>query len=349
MKSLHYISQAHENVSTAQEKPSMDIEHILRSLNARNLGFVRTLTNNIKLKKYLNFLNSLLALWRMPAEEIVILQYPSQSRIKQLYNRARAKGNKIILLVHDIDELRGCVGDHSGILTHILSDADVVILHTEKMKEWYEEKFHPVNHPVVLGIFDYLLPEIAKENDHHHIIDEKSENSGFKIVFAGNLRKSPFIYSLPEHDSVKFFLHGPGIDKMRLPEHVTYKGVASPDDIISQLRNYDFGLIWDGEIIDGCSGAWGEYLQFNAPYKASSYLTSGIPLIVWDKMGLKDFVEDNKIGICVNSLDDIPERLSQMSSAEYAEMKENAHAISKKMRAGYFSTTAITKAVDMLK
>ncbi len=257
----------------------------------------------------------------------------------------REKENKIIFLVHDIDKLRG---QNNRAYSYILEDADADMLHTEKMKKWYEEKYHPENAPVVLGIFDYLFPgetDGAKEDRH---ADKVNDDAEYRIVFAGNLGKSQFIYSLPESDKVRFYIYGPGIDTGRLAPHVSYKGVVSPDEIISLLPAYDFGLVWDGDSIDECSGAWGEYLKVNAPFKASSYLTSGIPVIVWNEMGLKDFVEANKVGISVGSLAEIPARLSQISAAEYAEMKENARAISKRMRSGYYSEQAISKAVELL-
>ncbi|MDE6341146.1 MAG: hypothetical protein K2K93_02415 [Muribaculaceae bacterium] len=345
MKKLHFISQAYVTMANATEKPSMDIDRILKKTGASDLGVGTLLVRFAKEKFFLSYLSYLMAKWRMPSDQIVILQFPFQYRIKQLYEHARAKGNKIIFLVHDIDELRG---QNNRPYSYILQDADAVILHTGKMKKWYEEKYHPVNPPVVLGIFDYLLPGETVRPKEDPQADKASDDAGYKIVFAGNLGKSPFIYSLPESEKVSFYLYGPGIDAGRLSPHISYKGVVSPDEIISLLPAYDFGLVWDGDSINECSGAWGEYLKVNAPFKASSYLTSGIPVIVWDEMGLKDFVEANKVGISVKSLNEIPERLSQISAAEYAEMKENARAVSKKMRSGYYSGKAISEAVELL-
>ena len=58
-----------------------------------------------------------------------------------------------------------------------------------------------------------------------------------------------------------------------------------------------FGLVWDGMSSETCKGSFGEYLRINNPHKTSLYLASGIPVIIWSKAALAEFIEKNKCGI----------------------------------------------------
>ncbi|NRO11242.1 Beta-1,6-galactofuranosyltransferase WbbI [Lactobacillus helveticus] len=54
----------------------------------------------------------------------------------------------------------------------------------------------------------------------------------------------------------------------------------------------------------------GNYLRYNDPHKLSLYLASGIPVIIWKKAAEAKFVEENKVGITVDSLEDYRRYLS---------------------------------------
>ena len=58
-----------------------------------------------------------------------------------------------------------------------------------------------------------------------------------------------------------------------------------------------------------CKGSFGEYLRINNPHKTSLYLASGIPVIIWSKAALAEFIEKNKCGITVDSLYEIADKL----------------------------------------
>jgi len=52
--------------------------------------------------------------------------------------------------------------------------------------------------------------------------------------------------------------------KNKIAGNVAYHGSFPTDDIHSQLKE-GFGLVWDGEGIDGCIGPYGKYLRYNSP------------------------------------------------------------------------------------
>ena len=121
-----------------------------------------------------------------------------------------------------------------------------------------------------------------------------------------------------------------------------------PPDILPQYLNQGFGLIWDGNSTESCAGVIGNYLKYNNPHKCSLYLASGIPVIVWKKAALADFINIHNAGILVESLEEIPEKIQNLSEKEYIQMKNNAEKISLKLKDGYFLKKAIRTAEKLL-
>lgn len=69
--------------------------------------------------------------------------------------------------------------------------------------------------------------------------------------------------------------------------------------------------------MDACSGNWGKYLKIIAPHKFSMYLVAELPIIVWKESAMAKLVEQNKLGITINTLTELGDRISRISSDEY--------------------------------
>ena len=104
-----------------------------------------------------------------------------------------------------------------------------------------------------------------------------------------------------------------------------------------------FGLVWDGESADTCSGVYGDYLRINNPHKTSFYLSCGIPVLIWKEAALADFIIENGCGIVLNSLSEISAKINNLDRTSYIKMKENANQISGKLKMGWYSRNAIEK------
>ena len=165
------------------------------------------------------------------------------------------------------------------------------------------------------------------------------------VIVAGSLhpKKSRYIYNAPE--TLKLNLFGINYDDRGLKNH-NYKGSFMPDELPFVLEG-SFGLVWDGDTADTCSGVYGEYLRLNNPHKTSLYLASSIPVIIWDQAALADFVEENGCGIKVSSLQEIPGILSNMSEDKYRELTEGAKAVSERLRAGYYTKKAVNQCMEL--
>lgn len=104
------------------------------------------------------------------------------------------------------------------------------------------------------------------------------------------------------------------------------------DDIENVEGNW--GLVWDGQSIDSCSGNYGEYLCINAPFKMSLYLAMNIPVIVWKKSAMAQYVNEYHLGICVNSLKEISSEIDKLSKVEIYRISQGVAKVSKEVRTG---------------
>lgn len=125
-------------------------------------------------------------------------------------------------------------------------------------------------------------------------------------------------------------------------------GFVKSDDLIATTQG-DFGLVWDGFSASACTGNFGEYLQYNNPHKTSLYIRCELPVIIWKKAALADFVQNNGIGICIDSLEDLEGILNSLSEKQYLEMKEKTAQIGKLLSEGEFAKKALLEAVNTLK
>ena len=162
------------------------------------------------------------------------------------------------------------------------------------------------------------------------------------ILLAGNfdIKKTKYARQLPDHP--KFSIYGINFEEEKLPQNVYYNGAFSPEELPYYLEG-GFGLVWDGDSPHTCSGMFGEYLKMNNPHKASLYLASGFPIIVWRQSALAGFVRKNNCGILVDSLFEIVDILDSISKKEYEELINNSKKIGDNIRNGYYLKSALDK------
>ena len=262
--------------------------------------------------------------------------------ISQLIKQAQNRGVKFYLVIHDIETLRH-VGNSAVKLRHkvrnyfqekaALISVDGIIVHNDIMKNALAIQGIPSDKMVSLEIFDYLIPNFEEKS-----IPQKEE----AIIIAGNLipTKSGYLYNLPEQPA--YNLYGMGYDESRALKNTTYFGSFMPDDLPNALQG-SFGLVWDGDSSETCQGSFGNYLRINNSHKASLYLASGFPLVVWKESALAHFVLDKQCGIAVDSLHDLQKALDDLTYQDYMELSANARQVGVAIRSGDYLKTAISK------
>jgi hypothetical protein len=248
-----------------------------------------------------------------------------------------------VVLIHDLGSFRRKKLTIEQEMNR-LGNADHIITHNDRMKKWLQQNGCKPQLST-LEIFDYLSTTKATP--------ASNPQKPFSVLYAGGLakRKNTFLYEIGDHmSSYTLNLYGKGfeIEEAKGAERIQYKGFVPSDQLIATAEG-DFGLVWDGFSLDGCTGDFGEYLQYNNPHKTSLYIRCELPVIIWKKAALASFIQKNNIGICIDSLTELNDILTNLSIEEYNTMKNNVKKISTQLAEGYYAQTAIQEAIRQLK
>lgn len=333
------ISFTDTSLKNAGSKAVIDINSILSKAGFEVWNIQADFNSKFsKLNYLLTKLHRKFNLKTLANVEEVVIQYPLSSILnKIIINKIRKYSNaKIILIIHDLEALRVERGNSSKSAKEIelLNDCDGLVVHNISMKNWLiKEK---INKPMsIIGLFDYLNPQP---------INNSFEYKG-TICFAGNIDKSKFLkkINLTNHKLELF-----GVTKTKdFQNSIIYKGSYLPDQLPKHLTQ-NFGLVWDGNSTFTCDGIYGEYMRFNNPHKTSLYISSGIPVIIWDKAALAPVIKKYHIGLTVKSLDSLDEILDNVSQEEYKKMKQNTVQLAQKLREGVNTIDSINKLEGIL-
>lgn len=333
------------NAKNAGNKARNDVEVILNDLGYAPLKIIvddwyKMNVLNAQIHKYRALLS---AFKRLKKNDDIVIQFPLLHHslfINSLLKSLKNRGVNIFLLIHDLETLR-FVNDKTlpfrMKLRMKLTESDTfhsvtgIIAHNPIMKSVLVDKGVAEDKIVSLGIFDYLIPNFQEKTGLTKIQP---------IIVAGNLEqeKAGYLYSLPAEPA--YNLYGVGFDESRALENETYFGSFLPDELPVALEG-GFGLVWDGDSAETCSGVFGEYLRYNNSHKASLYLASGFPLVVWKQSALSHFVLEKGCGIAVESLHDLKEAIDNLSDADYQDLVNNANRVGQEIRDGYYLKTAL--------
>lgn len=334
MKYIMNIKVKIEN--NASVKPRNDIVEILEHVGWKPLCIYNLESNYIS--RHFEMFCSFIKLKRLRPEDVLMIQWPFQllNPFKKIYLENHLACKKI-LFIHDVQSLR--MQDDTYPEIDRFNQYDLIITHTEAFKHWLEK--NGIYKPIIINkIFDYKL---SNKIERPFVIPDK-----YRIVFSGNLnkRKSGFLYLKLKAKKYTLELYGDGFTG-KIDSVIHYNGVFSPEEIVYKLEG-EFGLVWDGDSIDGCSGAYGEYMKYNCPYKCAMYIAAQLPIIIWSKAAMAKFVEDNKIGILVDSLNEIDNKLTTLTIAQYTEMKNNIKIIQDRIINGRYTIDFINHAMEYI-
>ncbi|NQJ69177.1 sugar transferase [Streptococcus suis] len=332
----YLIDFVRNDTATAGSKAESDISAILKTDGFLSIYYDVELPRAVK---YL-FEDYIIAkkVSGISNEDLCVFQYSLYSRGSLIKFVKKLSGvSRKILYIHDIASLRELDSDVNAIKHEIsiFNLFNCLIVHNDSMKEWLKK--NGVNVPMVsLEIFDYLHTiKINRENIH----DFRT------IVFAGNLDKSQFLEKLDIQTSISLF--GMKTKEVAYKENINYLGSKTSTEIPSAISAFGFGLVWDGGDTDSCTGMFGEYMKYNNPHKVSLYLSSGLPVIIWDKAALASFITENHLGFAVSSLDEIDALLESITVEEYIGIQKNVNIYAQRLREGFFTKQSYIKSLKL--
>ena len=337
----YYLHVYRKKANNAGCKAVDDCEQIMRSIGYKELPYLLGTPGGGffgKIKKVM----SLLKINDITPNAILVVEHPLYIHNNYLYVLRKLKARKkikLVFIIHDLESVRQILPDSELYEARdkiVFEIADVIIAHNPVMKELLAKNGVDSKKIVNLGIFDYLVRKKEKE------ITKQGTQNG--IVIAGNLDITTcgYIYLLSETilNDMDFNLYGINYKETK---GCHYYGAFTPNEL-PQIMQGKYGLIWYGNDLETCGGKLKEYLHYINPHKTSSYIAAGIPIIIADNIGLKDFIEQNELGFSIMHLSDLKEKLNSITDEQYKLYQENVKKFSKKLKNGEYLKTALAEA-----
>lgn len=280
----YYIGFNYKENNTAGAKAKEDANLIFDKYGFKK---IKIAGKRLSANRYLNAIFTIISGYSkvLPLKQSTFVENFPPNQLGESYvinkvNKTKKKNKSLnIILIHDLEELRDPNYQLQNNLlsqtasTKVLTEADCIISHNYKMKEWLIEKNIAASKIVNLEIFDYL----------HNGPLGKGGEFGNRVIIAGNLRKekSAYLTKLAEVSDIKLELYGPGLsDELQNLQSIHYNGSYPSNQILTELSG-SYGLVWDGDSVVGGVGLSGQYQKYNNPHKASLYLAAGFPVIMW--------------------------------------------------------------------
>lgn len=336
-----YISRNYKSIKSAGGKAKTDIEKIIRANGYRNVALKQTNHSNQLIDFMSNLIGIVKSIFYIPANGIVVLQYPMKKYYVFMCKVAHIKKAEIVTIIHDLGTFRRKKLS-AGKEIKRLNESDYIVASNEHMKTWLLDHGYKKGLGT-LQVFDYL-------SESENTSRGKTLSERYIVNYAGALaiRKNAFLYEIgPYIHSFVFQVYGSGfLGSVENPNFI-YKDFVKSEDFICTMQG-DFGLVWDGDSLDTCSGDFGIYLKYNTPHKISFYIRAHLPIIIWKDAAMAPFIEKEQIGFSISSLKELDKILSHFPVERYLELKENTIAMSKKLREGYFTKQAVGSAVHYL-
>ncbi|MEE0853351.1 MAG: glycosyltransferase [Christensenellales bacterium] len=276
------------------------------------------------------------AFYRMRQGDLLLVQYPyfpvkGYGVARLALHLLRWKGVKTAALVHDLDSLRRIGGSAArGSDQLLLPGFEALIVHSQRMESYLRTV--GVTCPMILmEAFDCLSEgEIP--------VREKSR----MVAIAGNLAadKSGYLKDIGKVP-LEWQLYGTNWARSG-STRIEYHGEIAPEKLPETISGA-FGIVWDGDSLDGLTGLYGAYALLNSPHKLSTYLAGGLPVIVAKNAATADFVAREQVGVALNSLRELPELIRTMPEEDYQRYAANARRVGAQLRAGENTKRALRK------
>lgn len=251
-----------------------------------------------------------------------------------VYKIAKFKNCKIIPILEDIDVLRN-PGNNDNHEIDLLKQAYMIISQNDAMSNFLLGK--GVRCEIIsTSVLDFL--------SNTALVSSSAKSNIITICYGGNLalEQSGFIYELKPSKKLRYKIYGGNLKRSINNPSISYCGFFSADDCVHNIIG-DWGLVWNGRSlkIDNVDSK-STYYNYVTPHKFSMYALCGLPVIVYEKSAMADFVIKNKCGIIVNNLNEIEEKITKVSNNQYYEMKQNILKIGERASDGYYLKKAIS-------
>ncbi len=124
--------------------------------------------------------------------------------------------------------------------------------------------------------------------------------------------------------------------------NIKYMGSLNPDKLLIKLSEGGFGLEWYHHEQDY------QYMRYGNSFSLSRYLAAGIPVIVPAGISCQKLIEENFLGLVVNSLDEAVRAVESMNESQYQEYVQHVGQFAPALRNGYYTKKCLIDAIQAL-
>lgn len=316
-------------MSTEQyvQQMTADIAH---SLGIREMGIYRYNTDGESPENRASRFDGIIA--GIGAGDIVICQFPTGNGLefeRGLVRHIKAYHGRIMIFIHNLeavmdDNRRSLSGDTVG----LYNEAEVLIVPSAAMKRY--------------------LMEHGIRADMRYVIQEMWDDYTTSLVSLDSGKMKRELHFAGDPDGVRF----PELWNYEMPLHiysdrecqgswVQKMGWLPPDRLLLELSKGGFGLVWYG------NESWHQYLSMNNCFSLAVYLAAGIPVIVPRGISNQCMIEQNHLGIVVNTLDEAVETVRSMTEQEYREYAAAVAGFAPLLRNGFFTKKCLVDVIQM--
>ncbi|MDC0826972.1 hypothetical protein [Lactococcus petauri] len=111
------------------------------------------------------------------------------------------------------------------------------------------------------------------------------------------------------------------------------------ENFFERIPRDRFGIFWESGF------NYQEYSKYTMPHKGSLYLALGMPIIAWKEANIATLIENEGLGIIVESLDEIDQKLKSLSEQELIDMKKRVNKFSYRIRSGFYTKNALEQGI----
>ncbi len=344
-RKIYVLNQRQEETCDAAGKAMRDVFSVLQEKNAI---IIRGIPK--KCPKWMKVLDlpylALFLLICAGKEDVIFYSIPENHiKIKLMRMIQPMKRYRIICFINDLNAQRYGAGGSSKKADQEIRDvaaADDILAPNINTEELLRNAGVTAN-MVPVGIWDYRMDsQQVKQLRRAQRNALSDKRDGIHIAFAGNLNKSEFLSKIMIPEGIQMELWGK-LDEQRqreLPAGCYYHGILSSEEIPFAICGMDFGLVWDGSGEDEIEGGLGEYLRYNNSHKCALYLASGIPVIVWSKSGMANFVREYQCGITIDRLSELKKNVL---AADREQLRQRAGDVALRLQQGYYLKKALNE------
>ena len=271
----------------------------------------------------------------MSPGDIVICQFHTWNGLKferGLVDRIKAYHGRVVIFIHSLEALM--IKSSRFMLEEaieLFNQAEVLIVPSYEMKRFL------LNPGIRVGIRTGMKFVVQEMWDYTtDICFQRTPKLEREINYGGS-SDMPFVNGWKYKIPLKLYT------SMTIEEQNVYSiGQMNPDELLIELSKGGFGLEWyQNEYMY-------QYMRYGNSFLVSKYLAAGIPVIVPDGISSQKLIEENHLGLVVNSLDEAVEAVASMEESEYQEYVRHVNQFAPALRNGYYTKKCLIESVQAL-